>query len=146
MLVYSWRDGTNPQITSQDTRNAAHVSNRWLWALSSQCYFIKFRRTLNKGPFRKIINNMFTSKGSQNSAVGIATCYVLDGWGVGVQVPVGARFFSSPCHPHWFLGPPIFLSNGYRGMKLTTHLQLVLRSRIHGSIHPLPHTSSCHSA
>jgi hypothetical protein len=32
------------------------------------------------------------------------------------------------------------------GVKLTTHLQLVPRSRIRGSIHPLPHTSSCRSA
>jgi hypothetical protein len=32
------------------------------------------------------------------------------------------------------------------GMKLTTHLQLVLRSRKRGSIHPLPHTSSWRSA
>jgi hypothetical protein len=31
------------------------------------------------------------------------------------------------------------------GVKLTTRLQLVPRSRKHGSIHPLPHTSSWHS-
>jgi hypothetical protein len=33
-----------------------------------------------------------------------------------------------------------------RGVKLTTHLHLVPRSRKRGSIHPLPHTSSCRSA
>jgi hypothetical protein len=33
-----------------------------------------------------------------------------------------------------------------RGVKLTTHLHLLPRSRIGGSIHPLPHTSSWHSA
>jgi hypothetical protein len=32
------------------------------------------------------------------------------------------------------------------GVKLTTHLQLVPRSRKCGSIHPLPHTPSWHSA
>jgi hypothetical protein len=32
--------------------------------------------------------------------------------------------------------------SNYRGVKLTTHLQLVPRSRKCGSIHPLPHTSS----
>jgi hypothetical protein len=46
--------------------------------------------------------------------------------------------------------------NGYRGLfprrqsgwgvKLTIHLQLVPRSRIRGSIHPLPYTCSWHSA
>jgi hypothetical protein len=33
-----------------------------------------------------------------------------------------------------------------RGIKLTTHSQLVLMSRKRGSIHPLPHTSPYHSA
>jgi hypothetical protein len=35
--------------------------------------------------------------------------------------------------------------DGDRGVKLTNHLQLVLRSRMCGSIHPLPHMSSWHS-
>lgn len=50
---------------------------------------------------------------------------------------------------HTGSGVVSFLSNGYRGlfsgkgvsgwdMKLTTHLQLMSRSRNHGSIHPLP--------
>jgi hypothetical protein len=40
------------------------------------------------------------------------------------------------------------LSRGYsgRGVKLTTHLQLVPGSRKCGSIHPLPHTTSWHNA
>jgi hypothetical protein len=33
-------------------------------------------------------------------------------WNSGVQVPVGARFFSSPRHPDQFWGPPSLLSNG----------------------------------
>jgi hypothetical protein len=43
---------------------------------------------------------------------------------------------------------PRALSRGYsgRGVKLTTHLQLVPRSRKCGSIHPLPHTPSWRSA
>jgi hypothetical protein len=35
---------------------------------------------------------------SWNSAVGIATGYALDDQGVGVQVLLGARICTSPCH------------------------------------------------
>jgi hypothetical protein len=67
---------------------------------------------------------------SLDSAVGIATGYVLGDRGEGVRVPVGARFF--PLHIVWGLSR--LLSNGYRklfrrGVKLTTHLQLALQSR-----------------
>jgi hypothetical protein len=43
---------------------------------------------------------------------------------------------------------PGALSRGYsgRGVKLTAHLQLVPRSRICGSIYPLPHVPSWHNA
>jgi hypothetical protein len=41
---------------------------------------------------------------SQDSAVGIATGYGLDGRAVGVRVPVGGRFFSSSRHPDQFWG------------------------------------------
>jgi hypothetical protein len=88
---------------------------------------------------------------SRNSAVGTAASYRLDGWGSGVRVPVGVGFLSSPRLPGRFWGPPSLLSNRYRafyprrwsgrGVKLTTH-ELVPRSRILGSIHPLPTTSS----
>jgi hypothetical protein len=45
------------------------------------------------------------------------------------------------------LGPPNLFSNGYRewsgrGVKLTTHLQLLPRSRKCGSVHPLSHAPS----
>jgi hypothetical protein len=75
---------------------------------------------------------------SLDSSVGIATGYGLDDRGVGVRVPVESRIFSStrPDRP-W--GSPNLLSNGYWGLfprrqsgwgvKLTTHLQLVPRSR-----------------
>jgi hypothetical protein len=51
---------------------------------------------------------------SQDTAVGIATGYWLDDQGAGVQVPVGARIFISPCHPDWLWGPPNLLPNGYQ--------------------------------
>jgi hypothetical protein len=53
---------------------------------------------------------------SRNSAVGMATGYGLNGRGVGVQVPVGARFVSSERRPGWFCDPPSRISNGYRGL------------------------------
>jgi hypothetical protein len=43
----------------------------------------------------------------------IATGYSLDGWWVGVRVPVRVRSFS-PCRPDLFWYPPSLLSNGYR--------------------------------
>jgi hypothetical protein len=50
----------------------------------------------------------------------------------GVRVPVGSRILTSPYRPGRLWSPTRLLSNGYReqscrGMKLTTHLQLVLR-------------------
>jgi hypothetical protein len=94
--------------------------------------------------------------GSRERSVGIETGCGLDGRGVGVRVPVGSRIFSSPHRPDRFWGPPSLLSNGYRelfprgysgrGVKLTSHLQRVPRSRERGSIYPLPHTPSWRSA
>jgi hypothetical protein len=40
----------------------------------------------------------------------------LDDRGVGVRVPVGARFFFSPRRPDRCWGPPSLLSNGYQGL------------------------------
>jgi hypothetical protein len=52
----------------------------------------------------------------QGSVVSIATGYRLDDQGVGVQVLVESRIFSSPRHPDQLWGPPNLLSNGYRGL------------------------------
>jgi hypothetical protein len=45
-----------------------------------------------------------------------ATGYGLGDQGVGVQFPVEARIFCSPCRPDRLWGPTSILSNGYRGL------------------------------
>jgi hypothetical protein len=52
---------------------------------------------------------------SRDSAVGIATSYLLDDRGVGVRVPGGSRIFFSLCCPDRLWGPPNLQFNGYRG-------------------------------
>jgi hypothetical protein len=56
---------------------------------------------------------MFNPSPCTSSVVGIVIGYGLDGQGVGVQVPVGARIFPSR-RPDRLLGPPNLLSNGYQ--------------------------------
>jgi hypothetical protein len=74
---------------------------------------------------------------TQNSSVGTALSYGLDDRG---SIPCGfSEFFSSPPRPERLWGPPSLLANGYqglfpwgyssRGVKLTTHLHLVPRSK-----------------
>jgi hypothetical protein len=78
----------------------------------------------------------------------------LDGRGVGVRIPVGAKIFFSPRRPDRFWDPPSLLSNGYQGLSPGVKRQgretdqsppTSARSRISGSIHPLPHTPSWRS-
>jgi hypothetical protein len=88
---------------------------------------------------------------SRGSVVGIATGYVLDDQGVGVRVSVGSRIFTPACCPYqlwgaehpkqWVEGAP---SQGekQRERKADHHLQLVLKSIEHGTIHPLLDTHS----
>jgi hypothetical protein len=79
------------------------------------------------------------------------------GWMIGGSIPGrGREFFSSPPPPERLWIPSSLLSNGYRGLfpcgqsgrgvKLTTHLRLVPRSRMRGAIHLLPHTPSWRGA
>jgi hypothetical protein len=94
---------------------------------------------------------------SRSSSVGIATAYRLDDHRIEVQAPVTSRIFTSPYHLHRLWGHPASYRMGAggsfpgggessRGVKLTTHLQLVLRSRKRGSIYSLPYTPSWYSA
>jgi hypothetical protein len=53
---------------------------------------------------------------SRVSSVGIATDYGLDDRGVGVQVPVGSKIFTSVWRPDWLWGSPSLPSDGYRGL------------------------------
>jgi hypothetical protein len=55
---------------------------------------------------------------NQDSAVGTATGYGLDGRGFGVRVPTGTRFKSFPRRPDRFWDPPCLLLNGHQGLFL----------------------------
>jgi hypothetical protein len=80
--------------------------------------------------------------------VTLVTGYWLDDQRIGGCVPIWSRILASPYHPDQLWGPPNFLFIGYagcfprgkvaKGMKLTAHLHLVLRSRKCGSVYPLP--------
>jgi hypothetical protein len=59
---------------------------------------------------------MYMMFGSADRAVSIPTAYGLDDRGVGVRVPVRARFPSSPRRPDRLWGSYRLLSNGYRGL------------------------------
>jgi hypothetical protein len=52
----------------------------------------------------------------RDSAVGIATGYVLDDRGVEFRVPVRSRIFSYPRRLDRLWGPLNLLTNGYRGL------------------------------
>jgi hypothetical protein len=86
----------------------------------------------------------------ESEGAGIATDYGLDNRGVGVRVPEGSRMFSSPRGRDrlWAHSSSYPMGTGGSfpavkrpGVKLTTRLQLVLRSRKCESIHPLPQTA-----
>jgi hypothetical protein len=56
------------------------------------------------------------------------------------------RSFSSLQRSDRLCGPPSIISHGYRGVKLAIRLRLLSRLRMNGSIPPLTHKSSWHSA
>jgi hypothetical protein len=64
--------------------------------------------------YHEIILVLYHIVWSRDSVVGIATGYNPDDRGVGVQVLVGVRMFTSPCCPDQLWGPPNLLSNGYQ--------------------------------
>jgi hypothetical protein len=112
---------------------------------SSRNYKIESRSHMPSQPRELMASNLYGPLPTRC----IATGYGLDGRGVEVRVPVGSRIFSTSSIPA--LGstqPPIQWAPGALspGVKLTTHLQPVPRSRKCGSIHPLPHTPSWRSA
>jgi hypothetical protein len=86
----------------------------------------------------ELLRKLFEAEESRDSSVGIASGYGLDDVGVGVRVSVGSIFVSFACAEQ-FCGPPSLLYCGYRrlfprelsgrGVKLTTHLQLVPRGQ-----------------
>jgi hypothetical protein len=124
--------------------------------LKFKTYFNNFSLKIVNFRLSIDLNWCATLDKSRGSVVGIATGYGMEGGGVGVRVPVRSRIFSSPSCPDRLWGPPNLLFNGYRGffprglsgrvVKLTTHLQLVLRSRKRASIYSIPHTPSWRSA
>jgi hypothetical protein len=101
--------------------------------------------------------NIFTTPTywSLDSSVGTATGYGLEDRGVGVRVPEGSKVYllhvvqaGSGVHPTSYPMSTWVFRRGQsgRGVKLTTHLQLMPTSRQCGSTHPLPHTPSWRSA
>jgi hypothetical protein len=77
---------------------------------------------------------------------------IVKDWNTGVRFPAGKRSFSplysdqggSGVHPDSYLMNTVgsFQVVTLPGLSLSTHLNLMPRIRMCGSIHPLPHTSS----
>jgi hypothetical protein len=90
----------------------------------------------------------------RDNSVGVAIGYGLDDQGAGVRVPVGSRISllhvvqtGSGAHPASCpMGTGGSFSRGKAAGAWSWPLQLVPMLRKCGSIHPLPHTPSCHSA
>jgi hypothetical protein len=129
------------------------ISLLWGNISSLSCNKRQGYRSLTVRVYLKYVYYKFTLR---TGIVSIATGYNLDDQRVRVRVPVSEIILISPCRPDQLWVPPKLLSKWYRGLfpqglsgrgvKLTTYLQLVPRSRKCGSTHPLPHTPSWRSA
>jgi hypothetical protein len=113
---------------------------------------------LHEGSPRVLIGDssiiLLPTHGSLGSSVGMATGYTLGGRGVRVRGQVWARFCSSPRHTYRFWAHPFSCPSGYWDIfpleggekrperEADSHFYVVPRSGIHGSVHPLPNTSS----
>jgi hypothetical protein len=96
--------------------------------------------TANNFPSSLVMLAIYCTVWSQDSAVGMATCYDLDGRGIGIRVPAEAKIFPPSRRSYWFWGLPSFLSNGYRGLfpqglsgrrvKLSARLHILPRLRM----------------
>jgi hypothetical protein len=108
-----------------------------IWSFTTSARHIEVYKNVNKLMWLLINTNL------------IASLLNINVWVKYLSLFRAKRFFSSSQRPDWLWCPPSLLSSGYPRMfsrgesgwavKLTTHLQLVLRSRIRGSIHPFPH-------
>jgi hypothetical protein len=85
-------------------------------------------------------------KNEPDSSGGIATAYMLDDKRGRSSSPGRFKNFLFFASSRPVLGPNEPPIQWVLGVKLTTHLQLLPRSRKRGSIQPLPHTSSWRSA
>lgn len=98
------------------------INQFWIIQLLGYTLFCSSSRSLLARFFlsiKKWGQNKYTQilqDGSRDSVVGLATVYRLDDWGIRVQIPVGARIFSSSCCPDWLWGPPSLLSFGNLGL------------------------------
>jgi hypothetical protein len=116
-------------------------------SLSDNCILVVscFLTQINRFTVFQPYALLFVGLRNRVSWVGIVTGYRLDVRGVGVWVLLGSGIFSMSSRS--VLGPtqpPVQCVRGVsgKGVKLTTHLQLVLMSRKCGSIHTFLHTPS----
>jgi hypothetical protein len=117
LLIWRRRCGTDTSRAPQRAMRNRHygTANCFIFVLlKTPNLFIKFIQIIISIVTVVFNNDPYCFK-SQDSSVDTATSYGLDDRGVGVQVPVGVRIFTSPDRPHRLWGPPNLLSNGYRG-------------------------------
>jgi hypothetical protein len=95
--------------------NAPCITSDWSEAYTNKTIFL-FLNPLLWGLFRLKASKTSRGRSVIERCHGIATGYGVDGRGVGVRVPVGARFFFSPRRPGRFWSPNSLLSSGYGGL------------------------------